>query len=268
MQIVIPTRGRVHEQVTWNSLPASISKNVQLVVRQDEAHKYDPKYPLLIMPWGPEGIAETRDWIVDKFPNDLICMLDDDMRFFTRRMDDPTKFLPIQPYDVKVMFDTIECSLHRFAHVGIAAREGANRRVETTYFNSRAMRLLAYDTAYIKRLGLEFGPATFMCDFHMTLSLLEQGLPNIILNSWCNDQKSSDAPGGCSGQRTATGQTQAAYWMAEHHHPYVAVVNKKTKTAWGGLERTDVIIQWKRAYEDAINAAKSNTKPSASEPGP
>ena len=250
MQIVIPTRGRHHEQITWDGLPPHFQQKTKLVVRADEAHKYDKKYQLLILPPDVEGIAATRDWIIDTYPDSKVCMLDDDMRFFTRRNDDRTKFRPSFPDDVAAMLIDVEYMLGKYAHVGIAAREGANRNTDNFMYTTRMMRLLAYDASIIKKQEFKFAPATFMCDFHMTLELLRANYNNIILNNYCNDQKSSNAPGGCSGQRTMEGQAEAALYLAREHRQYVKVVQKKTKTAWGGQMRTDVIVQWKKAYQN------------------
>jgi hypothetical protein len=74
----------------------------------------------------------------------------------------------------------------------------------------------------------------------------------VVLNNWCNNQaEGSSADGGCSTYRTPELQAQAARLLAELHAPYVKVVEKETKTAWGGGTRTDVMIQWKRARHNA-----------------
>jgi len=44
-------------------------------------------------------------------------------------------------------------------------------------------------------------------------------------------------------------QDRAARALKERFPDFVTLVKKKTKTAWEGQERTDVIIQWKKAYE-------------------
>jgi len=249
MIIVIPTRGRWNEQITLSNIPIPRRNSVLLVVRPDEWAQHSRFGPnVMVLPEGVEGIAATRDWIIDKFPTDLICMLDDDLRFFSRREDDRTKFQPATPDSLETMFQEIEDALQHYGHVSIAPREGANRNTNRHIFNTRTMRVLAYDAALIKKHNLKFGPATLMCDFHMGLSLLELGFSNVVLNYWCNDQKTSNAPGGCSTPDRLERQADAARWLAEHHAPHVKLVTKQTKTAWGGKERIDVVIQWKKAY--------------------
>ena len=75
---------------------------------------------------------------------------------------------------------------------------------------------------------------------------------NVCLNEWVHNQGGSGSAGGCSTYRTPEIQAEAAHKLHEHHRPFVKVVKKTTKTAWGGGERTDVIVQWKKAYKISI----------------
>jgi hypothetical protein len=43
----------------------------------------------------------------------------------------------------------------------------------------------------------------------------------------------------------------SAKGLAELHPGFVKVVRKETKGAWGGGERVDVQIQWKKAWESS-----------------
>jgi hypothetical protein len=87
-----------------------------------------------------------------------------------------------------------------------------------------------------------------MEDFDVALSLLTKGYENAIINTVAHNQKGSGAVGGCSVWRTPQVQAQAALKLAELYPGIVKVVEKTTKTAWGGGTRTDVTIQWKAAY--------------------
>ena len=42
---------------------------------------------------------------------------------------------------------------------------------------------------------------------------------------------------------------RCAHELEVLHPDYVTVVDKTTKTSWGGGTRTDVRIAWKKAYE-------------------
>lgn len=251
MDIMIPTSGRPRKQVTWNSLPQEIRRKVFLVVTQDEAEEYLHALPnanILVCPSMP--IGPKRQWCVENAGHKLL-MLDDDLTFFHRREDNPKLFRPATFVDVGELIAAIDDELEVCAHVGIGSREGGNRLTERRYFNTRLQRVLAYRTDVLQRENIRFDRLPVMEDFDVNLSLLRRGYRNVMLNWMVNDQGGSNAPGGCSRWRTLDIQAAAARKLAELHYGFVRTVEKTTKTAWGGQTRTDVNIQWKKAYESS-----------------
>jgi len=244
VNIYILSSGRAGKQVTWNSLPKSIQEKTKLVIPEGEEHHY-ANFPHMAIPC--KGIGPTRQFIID-FTEGKVIMLDDDLTFAIRRTDNPTKFNPATDKDVEYMFHNIEDLLNKYAHVGVAGREGGNRNTERFIHTNRMIRILAYDAAILRRLKVRFDALPVMEDFHTTLRLLRLGFDNIIVNSIVQNQYGSNAAGGCSQYRTPAMQEASAHLLKEHHPDFVKVVKKKTKTAWGWGERTDVIVQWKRAF--------------------
>jgi hypothetical protein len=137
------------------------------------------------------------------------------------------------------------------AHAGFACREGANRVTSPHIVNTRILRVLGYNRKILAKENITFGRVQVMEDFDVALRLLRAGYPNCILNHVAHNQKGSGAAGGCSTYRTPQVQAQAAHVLAALHPGYVKVVEKTTKTAWGGGTRTDVNIQWKKAYAES-----------------
>jgi len=254
MHILVPTYGRA-KQSAQSTLLFLRQLGVQptLVVQQREAHLYDWHPDIEVLPEEITTIAPTRDYIIHHMARErLVVMMDDDLVFFKRNPEDRTKFIKGEVEDFKKMLETLEFTLtHRSVHVGIAGREGGNRRTEPEIYNTRMMRVLGYDTHFMKEEGITFAPMEVMEDFHVSLQLLEKGYNLIMLNDWCHNQGSSGAAGGCSHFRTSEIQARNAHRLKELHPKYVSVVQKSTKTAWGGQERTDVIVQWKKAADDA-----------------
>jgi hypothetical protein len=256
MPIVIPTYGRTNRQKTWGNLPASVRPYTYLVVQEREKEKYtNHKGNVVVLPFHIQDIASTRDYIVGMWPNDKLIMIDDDLEFAVRR-EPPNdgKFFDANEYDIERMVQELYASLTTYAHGGISPREGANRNTEQYLYNGRAMRVLAYDTAVLTKHSIKFAPYTFMCDFGVTLELLTRGYDNFLLNYYVNNQAGSDTSGGCSTQRTKDTQAQAAMYLCAAFPKFVDVVQKETKTSWGGGVRADVRIQWKRARESAESA--------------
>lgn len=251
MEIYILSKGRAHKQITWANLPSAIQGVAKIAVYPEELPAY-AKYPTISVNCKERGVGHKRQWLIEQCKSRYICMLDDDLTFATRRDDDPTKFLAAAPAEVSEMFTDISQHLQNgYAHVGVASREGGNRRTEQYMEVGRMMRVLAYDIDALAWAGARFDEVQLMEDFNVTLRLLREGKPNCILNWIVQNQSGSNAVGGVSTYRTMEKQTKAAMELARLHPGFVGVVEKSTKTAWGGGVRTDVVIQWRKAYDSA-----------------
>ena len=253
MDLVIPSYGRASNQTTLGQLVAA-GLHVHLVVQARELSSYihhqSDKVHLVALPDSIRTIAPTRQWVVENVGTyENVCMIDDDLVFYKRRDDDRTKLRDITPQELKSAFAEMRYHLHDFAHVGFASREGANRNVEQFAENTRIMRVLGYSRDRLTRALARFDRMEVMEDFDVALTLLEQGYPNLVLNNYAHNQAGSDAAGGCSHFRTKELQTENACRLAQRHPAFVSVVEKTTKGAWGGGTRTDVRVQWKKAYE-------------------
>ena len=99
MQIFIPTYGRHDRQHTFNHLPPLLKKRTTLVVQARERKLYSD-YPHIVLPKKIETISPARQWIMNYAKKEGIkrlCMLDDDLRFDYRRMDERGKFYVATP---------------------------------------------------------------------------------------------------------------------------------------------------------------------------
>jgi len=251
VNIVIPTLGRADRQITFDNMPPKWQQRTTLIVQHHEADDYHP-YPRIVLPKHIKDIANTRHHLVHEHPFDsqYIVMLDDDLVFSARRLDEPTKFRPMQPDDWDNMFYHLERMLRKYAHVGISHREGANRCTDDIIYNSRQMRVLAFDKTVLRSYDMGYGRIPVMEDFDMTLRLLRAGHPNVLLNSWVHNQGGSDQSGGCSTFRTPEMQKAAAHKLSALHPGFVKVRVVPPKGGWK-YERTDVTIYWKKAYESS-----------------
>lgn len=251
MDILVCTYGRPDKQITWENLPQEIRSKARIVVQEREAGKY-PGLPLLVLPDHIRNIGETRHWLVRNLDEPKVVMLDDDLVFATRRKDDPTKFIPSSTDEVCMMFSSISLALEHYAHVGVSHREGANRNTQDYLHNSRYMRILGYRTDILVKEDVAHNRLTDMEDFDVNLQLLRLGYPSLILNQWVHNQGGSANEGGCSEFRTLESHAENCYRMQDELHPgFVKAVKKSTKTSWGGQDRIDVTISWKKAYNSA-----------------
>lgn len=259
MDIIIHTAGRAlnnlqhtHLQLLEAGIPH------MLLVQAHEAKLYEHIGPLHVLPPHINTLAPTRDYIIHEMPgDDHVVFMDDDLHFAVRRDDERDKFRQPQPHDIKAMIAAIDKGLKLAPMVGIGGREGGNRITEEHVWNTRLMRVLAFRRSYLKKHMLTFSPLVVMEDFHINLQILRSGEDTLMLNNWVSNQAGgSDAPGGCSVYRTPQVQTSAAHMLRDRHPGFVRVVEKTTKSAWGGGTRTDVVVQWKAAA-----AAGKRSKP-------
>lgn len=255
MKIFIPTYGRSDKQHTYNHLPKSVLKkyNVTLVVQEREKHLYS-EYPHIVLPKKIQTISPARQHIMEyaeKMGIDKVCMLDDDLRFDARRMDDGGKFTVATDAQVEALFKRIEKELSKYAHVGVLSREGGNRITVPTVECTRMMRVLGYNTKIYRKEKIKFDRLPLQEDFDVTLQLLRKGYPNLVLCEWVNGQGTSGAKGGCSHFRTIELHNENARKLGELHAPFVKIVEKQTKGAWGGQARLDVMVFWKKAFESS-----------------
>lgn len=187
---------------------------------------------------------------------DYVLLMDDDISFAIRRMDELTKFRPATPEDVHDVLKDIAFHVKELHHplVGVAGREGANRDTADYKYATRQMRCNAIDVSKFHELGIRFDRVPLMEDFDVILQFLSHGYPNCVINWAVQDQRGSGVKGGVTHYRTDELQKKAAEMLAARHPGYVKVVQRHTKTSWGGDKtRYDVTVQWKNCLRDAEN---------------
>ena len=258
MEVYIPTLGRRNVQETWNNLPEEVRQRTKFAVDASEADQFQG-LPITVLPEGCRGIGKVRQHLIDITEHSCL-MLDDDLRFAIRRADEPSKFADItNPDTLTAAIDSIAYWLdHGYPLVGMATREGGNRDINMWIENTRILRVLGYRADILRQEGIRFDRIHVMEDFDVALQLLERGYPNLKMNSIVHDQRGSNLAGGCSTYRTMRVQAEAAVTLHSYHPHVVSVVQKETKTAWGGGIRTDVRIQWKQAFRQDLFELRKN----------
>lgn len=255
MQIFIPSRGRAHLHRTFFNLPPKWREHTIIVVPWGEAQSYVASGVPVgnVVATKAKGIGPTRQWIIDHAP-EKVLMLDDDLDFFVRRSDDRAKLQKATPKDINNMLSAVDAALVRYAHVGIATREGANRNVTPIIENVRLLRALGYRADILRKQGVKFDRIPVMEDFDVALQLLRRGFDSACINTWCQDQPGSNTEGGCSEYRTAYIQRRGAEGLKKLHPDFVTVIEKPPLKSggWDGKPRTDVRVAWKKAYESGI----------------
>ena len=253
MRIYIPSAGRPDKQPTWDVLPDFIKEQTQIVVQAKQAEQYARKFKdhMIVLPEGIETISPTRQWLLDNCDDDKMVMIDDDLTFSCRTTEGSTKLTPQSSADMREMFQDVENSLDDFTHMAISTREGNNHVADDIKEVGRALRFHGLRTDVVRGLGVRFDRIQLRQDFDFTLQMLRAGKPNVIFYNYAHNQPGSDTKGGCSVFRTPELMEKTAHTLAALHPGFVKVVEKETKSSWGGKKRTDVTVYWKKAFADA-----------------
>lgn len=247
MKIFIPTKDRPwQDQHTVFAIRAAeqyqMKKYPVALVVETEQEAYnlrELKLPIHVT--GVAGISAARQWILDHTDDEKVLMLDDDLSSWALRSGDG-RYLKSTSAPA-VAFEQIEDLLGNYAHAGIGHRQFANGKPLYAHCE-RMLRALGYRADVLKAAGIRY-TLPLMEDFEMTLRLLTRGFANAVYYGVVQDQAMSGAPGGCTAIRTLELHNQCAEKLAEMFPQYVKT---KQVEGWELGIRTDVSVQWKRAY--------------------
>ena len=235
MRIFIPTRGRRHQQITRRFFPQA-----EMVVPACEADLWEER---IVVP-DCFNFSQIRQYIA-KLPGDPNHVVIDDDLYFYQRVNGHLETMTDVSEMIKWLQDQFD---EGYVHGGVSAREGNNWTEEDSKENGRCMRFHFYHAPTIIGEGLKFTDVKCRQDFHMTLSLLELGYPNIVSYKFAQNQPGSAKKGGCDWYRTPEMMKEEAEKLRVLHPDVVRVVEKTTKGSWGGGTRTDVRIQWQKSF--------------------
>jgi len=255
MKIIIPTKGRINNQLTIANLPIELQKITTLVCPEKERFWHSQRHAhisIVVQPDPNMGIAEKRYWIIKTCQEDKLVMLDDDLRLAIRRIDDPGLFRKAGPEDIIKAFRELEEILSpEIPHAGFAVRGSgigdAAKRGGWQITGKRAMYSLAYHVPTVLA-NAEFNRISTHEDIDITLQLLRKGFPNAINFSFVTDQ-AFGKPGGCSDERTVEKNNLDVLKLVELHPGYVRIVEKDYKVS---TPRLEVVCAWQKALKDGL----------------
>lgn len=257
MHIYIPTRGRIEKQSTWDNFPEELRQYTTLVCPKEEVEEHIARgRKAIARPDYVKGISASRQFIMEQCPSNLFIMVDDDMRFFVRKDPSAWNLRQATAEDTIALFKRMWKMLEgdEYAAVGLSTRQNINVKYPATVLeNTKINGVMGFDRDAILDTGSRFDDVQIQEDYHIVLSLLENGykVASICDAAW-NQTAETGAPGGCSLYRTNRLQEDGSWKLQELHPKYVKVVEKEYKTSSGeelGSNRIDVIVYWKKAYQ-------------------
>jgi len=264
MKIYIPSYKRYNAVSggTLKWIPKGLYKDVVMIVRQEEQDWYIKclrwaiDHGLYVHPIeSVTGIADTRrviGLIAESMGEFNFCTMDDDVCFATRKSEEVTNLRPSEAVDMIDMLCELDRQTQSYAQVGISLRQGNNNvgfgPKPLLQENTRAIRVCAFQTMPFNRC--EHGRVRVMEDIDVSLQLLSRGYKNAVLYHWAQDQKETNAPGGCSTWRTHEVHEEAAVKMSELWPGICTLRDKVNKTGGSFGSRKEITVQWKKAYRE------------------
>jgi hypothetical protein len=265
-KIYIPTLNRVNTVFTTGNTVRSLAlvkDRLVLVCVEEEEFDYIEALPpelegVEILPCPVRGITHTREWIgkiASQRGETQVIVADDDLEFYTRKSPEAWNLRGSEDEDIEDMLHQIDVQLETHAAVGVFTREGFNHSGDTaergsTAHNMRILRLTAFNIEDYNEC--KQGRVDFMEDFDILLQLLQKGRPNAVLTYYAQGQKQTQLPGGCSEYRDHQTHEKAAKGLAELHPEFVRLRQKQNKSGGEFGTRTEVTIQWKKAYQKGL----------------
>lgn len=259
--LMIPTHNRLNRQITLSWIPWMWRKRVVMVCSAGQSEEHAAKYKkirVIEAPPSVKSIAQKRKWMIEwahRKGYERILMFDDDLRFarreFTNDEGPPYTFKLVKatPQDVDWAFQKVEKMLGKFAHVGIAPRQGNNglRGYRRWNPNYRMIYALGYHVPTLIK-NVKLGRIEHREDMDMCLQLLTKGYPNRVLIEVVVDQ-SYNGPGGAKDERTVEASNKDAEKLAKWFPDFVKVQERDYKRS---IKRKEVVVAWKKAAAHGI----------------
>ncbi len=248
---------REDNQKSWKNLPPDIQDITHLATdssRVDLLKYYNQKAKIVDL-GVTDGIADTRQKIIDKYEDEKIFIVDDQCLFYERNSEN--KLRRMNPHAYESMLQELENKLDDYIWVGISDRAGNNRVLESTKEIQRSYSCYAINTKTFKDNNLSFdgmykktGAKNFE-DFYALLSLLTKGKKNLILYNYAFSHSHGKKGGNSVFRNNQT--HELCYKTLQNEFPDFVKLKYKINPNWtteeGENKRLEAIIQWKKAYE-------------------
>ena len=258
LKIIIPTYGRQGNQKTYACLPPKYQNLVHFIVRDEEYGFFSKSYPqnkIHRLPKAVENIANTRQWIRDKFTNDRVIVFDDNLKYIRKVVEQDGKWLRIDLTEVD--FDNLVTRIHdhldTYVHGALVFDKsiGPNQYGTTHYINGRVITNIFADfSRWPKDVKYDDDPR-FCCgsDTYITLALISRGFANVIITNYCVS-KTYREQGGCNTYRTIEKHNTSCEALKELFPQFVTLKSGVIKQGiWKGQVMLTTICHWKKAYK-------------------
>ena len=256
LQVFILTSGRVRRQKTIESLNCTSlwykSVDLRIVIPRNEKTLWERVNPQWVdylycvnKNW---RVEEIRQHILEKFSKNLHLVLDDDLTLYKKL--EKRRWEKIK--DSIAFLKHIRELLETYKHGSIASHASHHFHDPSLRLNERAGGVHFYHRNVLLKNKINYSVCLEHEDLHVSLSLIKNGIPNVISYYYVFAQQ-TNASGGCSKYRTLQTQNRHAKTLVKFHQPFVRL-RKKYSKLWRG-EKFCTIVSWKKAFAASGEAA-------------
>ena len=269
MRFVIPTLGRVDNQLTYNNLPDKYKEKVTFVVQPHEHELMQEKYPnnkVVCLPKEVNNIALTRQFIFNLFRGERYWVWDDDLSFVIKDwVDDGKRKWDSYSMEEKHFDEFVdhanEYMDNGYVHGGLACAWILPIYGPDVYpfrDNFRQVTNMFFDGA--KMPDIDFCRADTVEDMDVTLQMISQGYKNVIFMRHRVGCADTNADGGCSTYRTVEYHNERMRDFQALWPDYIKLSEKEvTSGSWKGSKKLAANVQWKKAYADGVKKREQVT---------
>lgn len=281
--IAVFTRGRVNDQILLDSIPEEIRGLITLCCHPGEKEEHKKRWGKRlggIIEYGKDctNLGQARDWLMKYcLDNDIkyAIQIDDNVKFAARAkgyevnfsyplLNLENNFTPDEQVTIitDMLLWMLESLRSGYGVVGISHRSGNNRKKEEVEECTRLFAVWGISVKKYFKVGERFADNPFKEDFHMQLAFLTHGIPTCCNNAITFDKtKGANFKGGCSIYRNLTNVNKGSELLKEKYPDFVTLVEKSSGN-WdnlgeGEVNRKEVIVHWKKAYEYGVKHKKS-----------
>lgn len=264
VKFIIPTYKRVKQQLTYKAIPDKYKNDIIFVVREEEYEDMKKEYPnnqVLKLSSNVDNISKTRQWILDKFRQDKVWMLDDNISSFIKvvKVNDKHKKEQLTIEEFDNLLNRINELLNNYVHGALTVAGISMPYHKPLNINSRIMANIFADFSKWP-LDVRYDDCDTSEDFYVNLQLLTRGYQNAVIedNNIC---KLARQKGGCNSYRDPTYHNTQLKKLNSLYPNFTKLSTKINKSgSWKGKEVCKITCYWKKAYLSTIKDKPKKTK--------
>ena len=266
-KLYIPTLGRVSNQKSYDGLPDKWKRKTYLVVQDQEYDEYEGFYNVIRLPKRLSGeygrCSNAKAFIITELDNDCMYgILDDDLSYVYTELPSsknrPSN-RPLSDEEFDYIFEEMIPSWMNDGYIHIGQESTINIPRERDFQdNFRISQAVYYDGRNLDHSIVDWWRTETAEDFDCNLQLLRQGYPNRVSARYRIATSTTQAPGGCSLNRTVHIHNDAMRRLAENHKPFVTLYEKDNLMHPDDtVKKLGAKIQWKNAFKSSQGSISS-----------